>query len=238
MKKLFVLFLLLLLVFSCKTIGIQNQTYTQVELATIGESIKSLSKKEFQTNAIPTITNKIRVNITSNPFTKKSFNTFKQASKQLNKSTNLTYVDSLENKPTYTTITILDKVTLLNNLNHKENTNTFNYLKTVDNAKLVTEISLVFPNIFKQILKEAEVIYLIQSKHKKYALEVITKNNKQVLNFTDATVFDYKTTYFCWAEDAQHNIIIADITNNCNKNTFKNYVAAKKNKSSFKLLKL
>ena len=237
MKKIVVIIILIHSISSCKTIGIQKQTYNQVEIATIGITENKLTNKQFNTNAIPKLIDKIRLDINLNNFNKSSFKSFKEANKQLNKSTNLKYIDSLENKPKYIKLSILDKVSLLNNLNSKENTSTFNYLKTAIKPNIVTELSLVFSDNLQFQIQSAEEIYLIQNKYKKYALELIFNKDRQIITFSKATIFDYKTSNFCWGQNNKHQLVILDIGSQCNKNTFKTYQKAKKD-NSFNFIKL
>ena len=231
-----IILILLIVLSSCKTIGIQKQMYNQVELATIG-STKNKFIKEFQTNAIPKLTTKIRLGISLKEFTKSSFKSFQQANKQLGKSSNLNYIDSLEVKPKYINLVIIDKLNLLNNFNNSKNKHTINYLKTSNNLKIVTEIELVFPkNIEKDLLK-AEDIFLTQDKNHKYAIEISTNKTTQTIPFSKATIFNYKTNIPCWGINDNHIIILADINNKCSKNTYNSFHKAKK-KNELHFIKL
>lgn len=237
MKRIILLAILILSIASCKTLGIQKQETNQIELATIGTIQNSITKASFKTQVIPKLTHKIRVKATLQTFNKKRFKAFKEANKQLGKNTNLIYVDSLENKPSYLKLVVFDKVGLLEVLNNNENNNESNYLKNNSKSQLITEIDVQLSNALQNSLLQAEEIYLIQHKIKKYALELNTNKTTQIINLDKATIFGYKAVSFCWGINDKHQIKMVDISNKCQKGTYKTYQKAKK-KNEFSFIKL
>ena len=241
MKKLLVLFLLVFAV-SCKTVHIAKQPQkiasSALELATIGKTTPNFQLNNFEVQAIPLLKEKIKVSASLQKFNKATFKAYVKAANLQGKKNSLKYVDSLTHKPRYVIFTIIDKVTLLKELNSSFNTNIVNYLKYNPKAKIVTTVTMVFDEAILNQLNQAEEIYLSNTNYKKYVLELY-KNSKlfQTIEFVNGTVFSYKVSSFCWGLDIKNQLELVNIINEnskCMKPSFKDYQKLEKKKHAFK----
>lgn len=241
--KNYCILLLVVIITSCKTVYINKQQQkiaaSPLELATIGKTTPNVQINNFEINAIPRLSNKLRLIATVLPFNKSGFKAYtKAAILQGKRDKTIAYIDSLTIKPTFVNFKIADKVTLLNELNKDGNSPVFNYLKNTPNAKIITSISIVFDALLLDEIKQAETMYLSNAKHKKYVLELY-KNNKpyKTIDFSTGVTFTYQISSFCWKKNYRNQIKLANIVNHhtdCKNDLFKNYPKIKKKKSSFK----
>ncbi len=241
MKKIIVSLLLLLIIASCKTITNQSKnqkiTDSAVELLTIGNSNSKLSTSSFSTDAIPVLKQKIRINASELTFNKTLFKSYDNSAKLQGKENPLTYIDSIPQKPSYILLKIMDKVTLIEELNSDYNKTVFEYLKSTAYTQLISEISIVFDERTKQAVKNAEEIFIINEKYKKYSL-ALYKNGEQFeqIELSKGITFSYKLSTFCWAENKRKQGVIVNIVdkgNDCSPNTYDSYQEIEK-KHSFK----
>jgi len=240
-NKICILFLFVV-ISSCKTVIVNKQTQkiasSALELATIGIAKPNLQINNFEVNAIPQLNEKIRVTAKILPFNKTTFKAYIKASTLQGKKSMIKYVDSLLNKPRYVVLKITDYVTLLEELNDKQNLTVFNYLKTVPKAKLVTSIAMVFDTNVLNEMSQAEELYLSNVKYKKYDLELYKdKKLYKTIELTKGTTFTYKLSSFCWRENHKHQPILVNIIDehsSCNNNTYKSYQQVIKNKKIVK----
>lgn len=241
MKKISFLILLVISI-SCKTVSIKKQPQriasSAIELGTIGVLKPNLEINAFQTVGIPKYKEKIRVQFSIFPYNKLTFNALKKASKLQGKKVTLQYVDSLPNKPTYVTFTIADKVAIIQQLKSEENSTIIEHLKIAPTSKLVTTVSINFDSTIIKNINQAEEIYLVNTKHKKYHL-ALYKNSVlfKTVEFSKGVVFAYKIVSFCWGENSRHQPILVNITgenSKCSKNTYNSYQQVEKKKYSIK----
>jgi len=196
------------------------------EIGAIGSFQSNLISKEFQTNAFTVIKQKVRVSVLVK-------NLDKPALKQLKK---VLFLDSLNTPDKYITLKILDKVTLIGELNASYNKSILNYLENVEKTFFVTSVSSVFSNKILIRLSKAEEVYLISNTNNDFVLDLYNnEESMETIHLSKGVVFDYKTSGFCWSENEKHDIIITDITNDkCSKNNYKTYSKAFKKKEEFK----
>lgn len=245
MKKVGII-ILLVFVISCKTVLVNKQPQkiasSALELGIIGTTKSNMRINNFEINAIPQLNHKIRVMANEVTFNKSSYKAYKKARLFQGKENRVNYIDSLPNKPTFITFEIIDKVTLLNELNSNANAPVVNYLKTEPKAKIITTISVVFDlNTIKDI-KQAEEVYISNVKYKKYDLELYKRGKLyKTIELTKGTIFTYKLSSFCWGENNKHQpilLIIIGEHSKCRNKTFKSYqdVERKKERIKFKLM--
>jgi len=228
MKKIS-LFLVTITIFSCKTIEVNQQrqqtTKTMVELGVVGRIDKGIETNTFQTTTIPIYKQKIRVSANILIFDDNTFNTYAQAALHQNKKIKITYIDSVANKPGYANFQILDKVQLLNELNAPYNIDVNNYLLNANNDILINGISAYFGIIDLSNISQAEEVYLINNKSRKYSLELI-KNSKPfaVIDISKSVPFAYTTASFCWKKNNGEVKIanLIDKNEKCARDTYKN----------------
>lgn len=239
-KKWSVIFLFIGLV-SCKTVTIHKHTQqratTAVELLTIGVQDSNIQTTSFETAIIPQLNEKVRVRALMLPFNKSTNKAYLVAAASQGEKNIVNYIDSLPVKPNYLTLNVIDKVTFLNELNSDYNNAEVHYLKTMDNAKLVTTVSLVFDTQTMIEISKADEIYISNKKLKKYQLELY--KNKQFLKeieLTTATVFAYKLSAFCWGKNSKNKtaiLNIIDANSKCIKPTYSDFQKSKE-KNIFK----
>jgi len=234
MKK-WSLFLIIISIVSCKTVEVNQQrqqtTKTVVELGVIGKITKGIETNTFQTTTVPVYKQKIRVSADILAFDDNTFNTYAQAALQQNKKIKITYIDSVANKPGYANLQILDKVQVLDELNATHNTGVNTYLQNATNNVLITGLSAYFDAIELSNISQAEEVYLINNKPKKYSLELV-KSGKPfaIVDISKSVPFTYTTASFCWKKE-RGKISIANLTyrsETCARDTYKN--VAKLNK--------
>ncbi len=229
MKKIIVILLLVGVLFSCKTVQVNQQsqkiTKAIVELGSIGKVNYKLATDRFKLTTLPTYKQKIRVAANIVAFNKTTFNTYAQAAKQQNQKISITYIDSVANKPGYANLQILDKVQLLNALNAEHNIELNTYLQNVKNNEIIKGVSAYFNSIDLSNLSQADEIYLVNNKPKKYNLELI-KNGKPfaTIDMANGVTFAYNTASFCWKKERGQISIVNLISGNesCAKDTYRN----------------
>lgn len=235
-----ILFIIPLLFLSCSVFQKSNTDMKEIpknkstsalhtldaEIGVIGSFQSNLISKEFQTNAFPVIDQKVRVSAIVKKFDK---STLKQLKKVL-------FLDSLNTPDKYITLKILDKVTLIGELNASYNKSVLGYLKNVEKTFFVTSVSSVFTNKILIRLSKAEEVYLISNTNNDFVLDLYNNEESiETIHLSKGVVFDYKTSGFCWSENIKYDIIITDITNDkCSKNNYKAYSKAFKKKEEFK----
>ncbi|MFD0963844.1 hypothetical protein [Pseudofulvibacter geojedonensis] len=241
-KKLFFICILSLFFKSCKTVVVdaKNSTITQrpVSLLCIGDEEDLLLESNYANNAIVAVNKPVKVIVTTNHFTKKTHKAYTNANSIQSKNINVEYSDSLEKKPIYLSISIADKVSVLDALKEKQNQSLKEYLSLQDNAKLITKISLVVKTVDIEKMQQAEEVFLAPYGLKSYALNLYSKGEiiHRVL-FTDTVVFAYNSSGICWKENNKHQLEIVDLVggNGCPVKTFKSANRAKKKINYFKL---
>lgn len=217
--------------FSCNALPIQSvqkDASTSIELGAIGIMSSRLVQNQFQINAIPSLEQKIRVKSIAKFFDKTTISYYNKNQPDTTKT--ITYIDSLTIQPKYLQLEIIDKVTLLEELNAKSNKTVVAYLKTAENTLFISSVSIKFPEMIQNNIQNAEEIFLMNSDNKKYVLALFNKNKlSEIIEFSTGDIFEYETSNFCWGVNDKHNIVITDITDGkCGKNTYKTYHKAHK----------
>ena len=241
MKKVITSILLVCFLFSCKTVQVnqQNQktTKTEVELGAIGQVNYKLETDRFQITTLPVYKQKIRVAVNIAAFNNTTFNTYAQAAKEQNQKIKITYIDSVANKPGYANLQVLDKVQLINALNAQHNILVNSYLKNSKKNEIITGLSAYFDSIDLSNLSQADEVYLINNKHKKYNLELV-KNGKAfaTIDMSKGVPFAYNTASFCWKKE-RGALSIVNLTaknESCAKDTYRNVSRLNKKVDLFK----
>lgn len=241
-KKLFFIGVLVLFFQSCKTLIVDSKysTVTQraVSLLHIGDEEDLLLESNYKNSAIVTTTQPIKVLVTSNSFTNQSYKAFFKANTLQNRGVTIKYADSLEKKPTYLSITLANKVAVLDAFKEKQNHSLKEYLSLQDDARLITNISLAINTDKQAKINQAEEVFISPYGLKSYALELYSngKLNERIL-FTETVVFAYNTSGICWKENKKHQLEIVDLVDGsgCPSKTYKNANRAQKKINYFKL---
>ena len=240
MKKTY-LFFLIIIVISCKTINVnqlpQRTTKTFIEIGVIGKENKKIETTVLQTTTLPVYKRKIRVSANIVTFNDNTFNAYAQAALEQNKKIKVTYIDSVANKLGYVNLQILDKVQVLDELNAEHNKGINTYLQNVDNDVIITGVSAYFDAIELSNISQAEEVYLINNKPKKYSLELV-KSGKPFANIdiSRSVPFAFTTASFCWKKERGKISIanLVDKSESCTRNTYKNVARLNKKIDYFK----
>lgn len=224
MKQILVLFCLFCLA-SCKSHYITKKTIIHKnEILAIGNF--NGFDKDFETITTAILKNKIRIRISEVPFTEKSFNSYTEQLKYLGKTTNLSYIDSIKEKPYFVVVELTDKVGYITELNNEYNKEVLKYLKQSEDLELVSSISLVLQKNELQTIQKADDFYLETSQNKKVLLFCFQKG-KEIgkLDLNSGFVLEYQVSNFCWGKTETDIIELFDIIktgHSCSQGTYKN----------------
>lgn len=237
------LFVLLILVVSCKTIHVNEQSYktsnSKIELGALGEA-KSIAdlKNNFTITAYPKIEEKIKLGVAIVPFTKKANKIYQSKEKFNQKQSKINYVDSLPVKPEMVSIRISDIATLVNILNSNQNNKIVSYIKNNERTSIITSILVTLDNISLEKVRSSDTYYLIQTNAAKLEIMLYKQGKKvDVIDLSPFTVIGYTVGKFCWYENERNKWMIGDIVpsgNSCKGKTFKK-IQSKKEKSLYKM---
>lgn len=237
------LFVLLIVVVSCKTINVKEQSYktsnSKIELGALGEA-KSIAdlKNDFTITAYPIIEEKIKLEVAIVPFTKKSNKIYQSKEKFNQKQSKINYVDSLQVKPEMVSIKISDIASLVDDLNSSSNTKELNFIKNNERTTIVTSVLVVLNSTEIEKLRNADTYYLVQSDIAKHTIALYKQGKKiDTIDISTATIIGYAIGKFCWFESDRGKWQIGDIIqkgNSCKGNTYKK-VKPKKEKSLYKM---
>lgn len=240
MSKTFIFFLSIsFLFFSCKPISFVNNktTINPITLGSVGQDDSSLLKHHFNTVAIPNYKTPIKVMVTQKSFTKSTYKQYVKANASQFKPLEM-ILDSTVQYPRYIQLSITDKVTLVNALNAKANSDIKSYLSHHTSADIITKIAIALEDKWVKQLVEAQEVFLEQHGNKSHVIKTYTDNKETaIIRFSDGVVFAYKSSNSCWKEDKyQLNIIdLVDPLKPCPKKTYRSAKRAKSTINYFKL---
>lgn len=230
MKKACLLFLgLVSMLYGCKAMYLSQEAQTATTqplvLGSTGSGKDFILQKEFKNSSYPSYKAPIKLTVSRTKFTKSSYKSFLKAKTAQSTKVDITYVDSLENKPYYVKFTIVDKVTLINTLNNRTNNDVKNYLELHPYANIITNVSIAFNKQDLKQLEQAKSVFLKEVSLKTYALQYYTQDDDiQTMPFDKGVVFAYKTSNCCWEGQRKRGPVIVDVVsefNNCPNGTFR-----------------
>lgn len=243
MKKLLLICSIFLfgIMVSCGVLPQKNNFYTtksSVEIGVIGEKQKSIYKTTFQSFANPKYVENIKVSVSKEYFTKKTYKQYKKAVTGKKSFNSAVLNDSLYTNQNFITIRLENKVGVVTNLN--ENKDVFNYLRKTPEALLVSAIRLVPSQELLNLLKNVDAVYLRTDKQTKQLLFLYKKGKEiESIDISKQLVFGYELSSFCWETTLRKKIKIATIVRenqNCSVATKKSpqELEEELTKSSFK----
>lgn len=242
MRKIICLFILIISI-SCQTIKVKENSYktsnSKIELGALGEA-KSIAdlKNNFTITAYPIIDEKIKLEVSIVPFTKKANKIYQSKEKFNQKQSKINYVDSLPIKPEMVIIKISDIASLVDDLNASANTKELNFIKNNERTTIVTSVLVVLNSTEIEKLRNADTYYLVQSDIAKHTIALYKQGKKiDTIDISTATIIGYTIGKFCWFENDRGKWQIGDIVqkgNSCKGNTYKK-VKPKKEKSLYKM---
>ncbi len=234
-NKYFILIVACILV-SCKTNHLtgekRSHARNQIAIGSVGQEKDFILQKDFSNVAIPCFNNPIKLNVTTQSFTKQSFKAFTTAKAFQTAEVAVTYIDSLETKPKYLQIDIADKLAFIKALNSHCNIDVKSYLALNKHAVLITGISLALKQTDIHKITTANAVFLIENGLKDYALKLYKEDSEtEILRFNNGIIFGYQTSHCCWQDNKKHRLHIVDLVSSFNDCPFKSY------RSSYKAIK-
>lgn len=216
--------LLFVVVVSCKPIQYRHSTDISLpELGTLGIYTSYLLGNDYQPKTITNLSDPIRLQWEAITIQKREIFTKKDT---LITSQKDSILISFE---------ILDNVGLLKQINADKEL--MKYLRKNEKYKLVSEVTVHFPDNILQQIQSSDEIYLTQNKAKTLSLNLL-KNNKvsSQIEFTDGKIVKFKTSEFCWALNKRREPEIFDLVpegTECSGDTYKSAKKVEK-KNEFK----
>ena len=242
MKKV-VLLVFVCILYSCQSVKVKDKSYnvsnSTIELGAIGKakSIVGL-KNDFQVTTYPQLNEKIKIQITVVPFTKR-LNKINLAKAKFNqKQSVVNYVDSLVIKPEVVSIQIADRGQFINELNGIHNKQIVTLAQKNNNLSLVTGVLVNLPSVLIEKIRQADTYYLIQTDDAKYKIALYNDSKKiDLIDVLSKDILGYQISSFCWIENNRNRWEIGDIVSkgkSCKGLTYKK-IKKKKEKSLYKM---
>lgn len=213
-----------ILIVSCKPIQFrQAKDVALPELGAIGIYTSYLLGNDYQPKAITNLTEPVRLQWEEIKIKKRGIFIKKDSLSPLQKDSMLISFE------------ILDKIGLLKQMNTDKDL--MKYLRKNEKYKLVSKVTVHFPDNILQQVQSSDEIYLNQSKAKTLSLNLL-KNNMVFtqIEFTDGKIVKFKTTEFCWGLNKRREPEIFDLIpegSECSGETYKTAKKAEK-KNEFK----
>lgn len=214
MKKLIKITLVIALLqclHACKTID--THLFPKKEKQLSGLSIgavgveNGLFESGFESKAQPNMNKKLSVNVQQKTFSKNHFKRFEQM--QGSEKMSLKYIDSLPHKPSYFEIELTDDIAFATSIREDDNKGVYAFSKANKNTRVVTKLSLVFKNDGPT---NGNIFYITKGNQGASQLETISKDgSRKLYQFSDAIIFDYELSYFCWGTDTYGKIAAFDL---------------------------
>jgi len=188
--------------------------------------------------ALPNYTSPIKVQATAVSFKKSSFKSFEKAQVFQAHKLQIKYVDSIELKPRFLNLEIVDHVGFITLLNDPENVAIKTYLINQNKSHVVTHVSMAFPENTLLDIQQAEEVFIAATGKKSIALHLY-KNNEltKVVGFFEGVVFGYKTAHCCWKENSKYQLEIIDLVATNSDCPNKSYLSAQKAKKEINYYK-
>lgn len=227
---------------SCKSTSFFQQeqnTSQHISIGNIGLNKDYLFDKSYTYKAIPSYKKQIKLQASLVSFNKKRHQAFLEAKRYQKSNVSITYIDSLNNKPSYVNLKIADNVSFIESLNSKANSKVKNYLETQSEATIVTQIAIALKTEDLNVISNSDAVFLIELKTKTYGLQIY-ENAKLIktISLKDGVVFNYNVSNACWKTNSKYRVEIADLVNNkqkCPTKTYSSANLAKKKINYFKL---
>ena len=207
-----ILLITLLSFASCKPIQYKQTTAVSLpELGTLGIYTTYLLGKDYQAKTITNLNRPIRLQWEEITLHKREIFTKKDSLSPPQKDSTLISFE------------ILDKVGLLRQVNADKDL--MKYLRKNEKYKLVSQVTVHFPDNILQQIHSSDEVYLVQSKAQTLSLSLL-KNNKifNQIDFNDGKIVKFKTSEFCWGLNKRREPEIFDLVpegTECSGDTYK-----------------
>jgi hypothetical protein len=226
----------------CKTISIESkqhiQTSKNIILGSLGSDENFILEKTYTNTGIPNISRPVKVKVRPVPFNSGTYQTYTHANSYQNQIAEVIYHDSLRVKPYFFSIDISDRITLIDLLNDKENSDIKDFLLNDNDTHVVTGVSIALSRDKTETLRDAQEVFLEESGINSIALKLY--NNSQLIstiNFSEGVVFSYRTANVCWKENSKYQLEIVNLVegdNSCPKQSYRSSKRAKKEINYYK----
>ena len=206
-----------------------GRTGTVLEsIGIIGTEKNTLFKSVFITQSLPSIEQPVRLTYRIERFDSKTYQTYRETLS--GREPLFTYADSLDQKPSFLILDVLDRVSLQHELQTDVNTQTLDYIQVQPKSKIVTSLSVVVSEAVKASISRADALYLTTTSEGRY--EISLYRDKKLLGtilMGQMIPFAYKASSFCWKSNQKRKVELALITETscrCPKNTYPTYQKA------------
>lgn len=194
------LILITLLSFAyCKPIQYRQTTNVSLpELGTLGIYTSYLLGNDYQPKTITNLRKPIRIQWNEITLQKREFFIKKDSLSPPQKDSTLIAFE------------ILDKVGLLEQINADRDL--MKYLRKNEKYRLVTQVTVHFPDAVLRQIRSSDEIYLTHTKAKTLSLSLL-RNNKTLdqIEFTEGKIVKFKISSFCWALNKRREPEIFDL---------------------------
>jgi hypothetical protein len=243
LKKVLVICCLVSVLVGCKTLGLgvsqetQTKTTQQLTLGGVGVDKDFMLQNNYNHVAIPSYNKPIKVSASVMAFNKQTYKAFTKAKALQSANISVKYIDSLENKPKYLKLQIVDNVALITALNNDENTPVKTYLSHKKDANILTSIYLALNTKDLEAITKADAVFLVEKGFKTYALQLYINSVKtETIAFNQGVVFGYAASNCCWQDNKRHQLDIVDLVtqfNSCPNKTYRSAKRAEKKVNTF-----
>jgi len=196
---------------ACKTIDAhlipkKEKQLSGLSIGAVGVE-NGLFESGFESKALLNLDKKLRVNVQQKAFNKSHFKRFDQM--QGSEKMSLKYIDSIPLKPSYFEIELTDDIVYATSLMEDGNKGVYAFAKANKNTRVVTKLSLVFKDDGPT---NGNIFYITKGNQGASQLETISKDgSRKLYQFSDALIFDYELSYFCWGTDTYGKIAAFDL---------------------------
>ena len=241
-KKYVLLLFAMIVLVSCHSIKVHKtnmhtSTTAPVAIGIIGLQDNGMLQSDFREVALPKYESAIRLGVSKVQFDSNTYKTYTRQSGG-NKH-NITYIDSLDTKPYFLKMEILDQITLLSELKKETNAHVTEFIGSQKDAVLVSAVSLAIePQSIQEIL-DAEAVFLVNQNYKQYQISLVRGGKSyKTIDFAATSIFGYHLSHFCWSANSKRKIVISDLideNSSCPKNSYRDERKAKEKTDYFKL---
>ena len=197
---------------SIKSLGVKDGNFPFI--GTVGKERSTVLKTEFIATGNVVIEKPIALNIQTIPFTKSTYKKYMSVKALSGAKSTITYVDSLANKPSYTLLSIQDRISVKESLNDEINKEVKNYLEKDTDCKVVSSISVVLDAGLMQELTSADGLFLSTGAHGVLQILVVNGNQRNYINLPKDELFDYSLMGICWGADIYGKPVIETLNDN------------------------
>jgi hypothetical protein len=209
MKQIKALFIVLLVtVCGCssrKSIIANQEHISALQLGAIVES-SGLISHNLEVKTTPRLKKSVRLGLQPKEFSKSTFKKYERLFEGSNAT--IKYHDSLQQKPTYLTLEIVDDVVYADMINSQPAL--LEFIESSNDTRVLTAISFVVPTTVNIDL--SHTFFLEADNNNTYRIVYYLENEiKGYFSFNEINVFDYQLSSFCWGLDKRGASKVMDI---------------------------